>query len=192
MEILNNNDLYNRYGNFVNIIVKKTKREFFWELDDGEAEQIAWTAVLESYPKFTGFNDRGEPVKFESYIQMRIRGSIIDEIRKRTCYRSNIDGKRVFVNKTMPRLEDMSTVEYEELTSFHIAPEELIKPSFEDMIASIKDERERSILYLLYIHELTVREISIIHGITTSRISQIHTKILKQLKHHKEIYNAWD
>jgi RNA polymerase sigma factor for flagellar operon FliA len=54
--------------------------------------------------------------------------------------------------------------------------------------------RERKIAILLYVHNLTLREIGEILGVTESRICQLHAQILKTLRarlaNHEQLFTA--
>jgi RNA polymerase sigma factor FliA len=49
-------------------------------------------------------------------------------------------------------------------------------------------ERERKVAILLYVYNLTLREIGEILGVTESRICQIHTKVLRKLRTKLEVH----
>jgi RNA polymerase sigma factor FliA len=48
-------------------------------------------------------------------------------------------------------------------------------------------ERERKIVVLLYVHNLTMREIGQVLGVTESRICQLHGQIAKKLRAELEV-----
>jgi RNA polymerase sigma factor for flagellar operon FliA len=56
-------------------------------------------------------------------------------------------------------------------------------------------ERERQVAVLLYVHELTLREIGDVLGVTESRVCQIHSQLRRRLKTslmgHSELFAAF-
>ena len=57
---------------------------------------------------------------------------------------------------------------------------------FYKLIAEKFGETEKKIIYLYYYEDNNFREISEVLGLTESRVSQIHKKIIKELKTHIE------
>ena len=49
-------------------------------------------------------------------------------------------------------------------------------------------ERERKLAVLLYVHNLTLREIGEILGVTESRVCQIHGNVLRKLRTNLEAH----
>ncbi len=191
MEALDSNELYKKYGKYVGKVSSRTSVEFGWGLDVGEAEQIAWEAALKCYGQYVGVNAGGEPVSFEAYSYKRIRGSIIDEVRKRTAHRLNDgEGQRVFVSKSMVHMADLTDTEYSEITAVPIDPEDYFKPSFDQIVSPLTNERDVNILRLLYVYELTMAEVSMIYGVSEARIWQIDKETTTKLRKHGEIYGT--
>jgi RNA polymerase sigma factor for flagellar operon FliA len=77
-------------------------------------------------------------------------------------------------------INEQITILSEEDTSEIVEKDELI-----EMIKTILNkfkEREQLIIQLYYFEELNLKEISAILDISESRISQIHKKLLKQIR----------
>lgn len=167
-------------------------------------------------------------VKFEYYASMRIRGEIIDHIRKQDWAPSSLRRKiqaignaynelektlfRVpsdkevaaymemdeedllkIVEKThifnVVHFEEMLTEDYSlgntiqdkgELPEEHLENKEMkeILGGFIDTLP----EKERLVITLYYYEELTLKEIASILGVSESRTSQIHSKVILKLR----------
>lgn len=63
-----------------------------------------------------------------------------------------------------------------------VVEEKQLKEILSDIILNHLDERERLLISLYYYEELNMKEIADILGITESRVSQLHTKIMLKLK----------
>lgn len=180
-----------------------------------------------------GKYDASKAVPFEAYASTRIKGSIIDEIRKSgKVSRSRIDKLNRFyrvreeleqemmrapseyevckklgisdrdlkgIHETMHFLsavsidgalcwDDQSDLNFGETIQDEMAvlpEEEVVKSELRVMLASALqnlNERERVILSLYYVEELTLREIGYAMGISVPRVSQLHGKILMKLR----------
>ncbi|NUS01956.1 MAG: FliA/WhiG family RNA polymerase sigma factor [Nonomuraea sp.] len=178
--------------------------------------------VLESYNP-----ERG--VKFETYATPRIRGSIIDELRKQDWVPRSVRSKVRDIekvrtelqaefnreptdeeialslgvtvhdlwqlqgeahNSTMAGLDDGNDdrASIAELT-FDVAsnPEDLFVAKHEiatlmaDAIATMS-ERDKTILVLYYLQEMTLAQIGEVLGVTESRVCQLQSKVLSSLR----------
>ena len=135
--------------------------------------------------------DRFNPdygTKFETYAIQRIRGKIIDELRK-LQKKKVINGEDVFfgnvsIDNTID--EDDSFTLSDVIPSDYDSPFEEVEKqeSTEILTEAIKKlaERDRVILGLYYYEHLNYQEIAKVLNITVSRVSQVHSKIMKTLK----------
>ena len=176
--------------------------------------------------------DTERELVFETYASFRIKGAIIDYLRKEDWLSRASREKIKNIEKVTTQLEQSylrpvtpkeiseamkipeeeiiqsinegffsSVISVEDLSKdndddvFHVnlkddalkTPEQhtLIQEQLEELMDVIKqdlNEREQIILQLLYKEELTLTEISSILGISTSRVSQIHSKCLLRLR----------
>lgn len=135
--------------------------------------------------------DRFNPdygTKFETYAIQRIRGKIIDELRKLQKKKVK-NGEEIFYNNVSI---DNSIDEEDNFTLSDILPGDYDSPSDEVekneevsiLTEAIKElaERDRVILGLYYYEHLNYQEIAKILNITVSRVSQVHSKIIKTLR----------
>lgn len=147
--------------------------------------------------------DRFDPeygTKFETYAIQRIRGKIIDELRKAQIKPrfSPFDepGDPYFSNISMdkPTGSDEAGTLHEVIPSDEQEPEQIAEKNEakERLMECISElnERDRLIITLYYFESLNYREISEVLNITVSRISQIHSRILESLKEKLEEVNA--
>lgn len=180
--------------------------------------------LIDSIERF----DIGKNIKFETYAQIRIKGTIIDNIRKldwipRTIRKKSKDiqnGIKYLENKfgRTPSNEELAEYLYitlEELEStladisnFNVAsledllinkgeyyihndknkntPEDVFeKKEIKKILSQIIDElqeNEKMVISLYYYEELTYKEIGYIMELSESRISQIHSKAILNIK----------
>ena len=148
--------------------------------------------------------DAGKDVKFETYASLRIRGSILDQIRK-IAFEIGITEEELSAWQSQLKITNIVSLnEYVEQgsepvmdahgNSHFIQPEEKIQEN--ELKKVLKEtlglltEKERRVIELYYYEELTLKEISRVLGVTESRISQLHTKAL--LKMRKKMGNYMD
>lgn len=182
--------------------------------------------LIDAIDKF----DLTKNVKFETYASLRIRGAIIDNIRKldwvpRSLRKDKKDLERAYTqlentlgrpatDEEMIAFLEISNQEFEELIQktsittlisleqyidqgqsegdFNSPNSSLEHPEthvenleMQDMLKDAIDqlpERERKVITLYYFEELMLKEISLIMGVSESRISQLHTKGISRLK----------
>lgn len=148
--------------------------------------------------------DRFDPdygTKFETYAIQRIRGKIYDELRKYSPkYETVCDFEGVAVatsssvSLNSPVVEDEGIQLYEMVSGGYDEPDDLLeknelKGRLVELI-KVLNERDRNILSLYYYEELNYQEIAKLLNITVSRVSQLHSKIIKSLKQKLALYHA--
>lgn len=181
------------YTNLVHYVIHNSRFINLEILDDRDYFQFGVEGLSEAIDRF----DPDYGTKFETYAIQRIRGKIIDELRKvqvkpRLATSDKIDEFQysiVSLNKAVDGEDGYmlyetipDDTEVQDKTTEKTELKELLKDAIRNL-----DERDRLILSLYYYEELSYKEISKILNITVSRISQIHTKILDTLKnklHH--------
>lgn len=177
--------------------------------------------------------DYNRDLKFDTYASFRIRGAILDGLRKEDWLPRSVREKSKRIEAAVEKLEqkhmrnvtakeiaeevEMSEEEVEQIISESffanilsidephkdgddhketmganiedyrvISPEEqLVKEELiEELAEQIKNlnENEQMVVSLFYKEELTLTEIGKVLGLSTSRISQIHSKALYKLK----------
>lgn len=172
--------------------------------------------------------DLKRDVKFEYYASMRIKGEIIDHIRKQDWAPSSLRRKIQSISAAYGELEkellreptdeeiaerlDMDVTElnriiekthifnvihFEEMLTDDYSlgstiqdkgetPEERVeKQEMKELLGELIDslpEKERLVVTLYYYEELTLKEIAAILGVSESRASQIHSKVILKLR----------
>jgi RNA polymerase sigma factor for flagellar operon FliA len=180
--------------------------------------------LIDSIERF----DISKNIKFETYAQIRIKGTIIDNIRKldwipRTLRKKSKDIQNGMISlenrlgrtPTKEELSDFLCISVDELesiladtTNFNIAsledllvnkgeyyinndkdintPEDIFeKKEIIETLGRIIDElkdNEKIVISLYYYEELTYKEIGHIMELSESRISQIHSKAILNIK----------
>lgn len=186
--------------------------------------------LIDSIDKF----DTKSNTKFETYASIRIRGSIIDQLRKLDWIPRTIRAKQkhynnvenelsmklgrkpndkemiaelgvsedeyyitqtkilgaqlVYIDENAPNDGDndgLSVADTLEQSTFESPEGSAIKGELTDKLKealSNLTEKERRIIELYYYDELTLKEVSVVLGISESRASQLHTRALKKLK----------
>lgn len=179
--------------------------------------------LMDAIDKF----DLSQNVKFQTYAAVRIRGEIIDHMRRSDWAPSSLRRKISAVNDAAEALENelsRSPTEEEIAAKLDMKPKDVrdvLEKSymfnlvhFEDMltetwtsipgsaddespeafvenrevqsvltdIVATLPEKERTVISLYYFEEMTLREIAEVLGVSESRVSQIHSKVLLKLR----------
>ncbi len=183
------------YVNLVHYVIHKTNFNQNEIFDRRDFFQFGIEGLSEAIDRF----DPDYGTKFETYAIQRIRGKIYDEIRKYThryeltCEDGSTSiGTTISLNNTF--IEDEGMQVYEMISDESEIPNEILENNEikEKLIKLIKElnDRDRTLLSLYYYEELNYQEIAKVLNITVSRVSQLHTKILKTLKQKLALYNV--
>jgi RNA polymerase sigma factor for flagellar operon FliA len=176
------------YTSLVHYVIHHSKFVNLDILDDRDYFQFGIEGLSEAIDRF----DPDYGTKFETYAIQRIRGKILDELRKiqikprpvtsdgqKDVYYSNVSLNSSYDDEDGYMLYEM--IPNQEEIPDAIAEKGEAK---EMLINAMKglEERDRLILSLYYYENLNYKEIAKILKITVSRVSQIHTRILGSLK----------
>ncbi len=185
------------YVNLVHYVIHKTNFNQNEIFDRRDYFQFGIEGLSEAIDRF----DPDYGTKFETYAIQRIRGKIYDELRKYSpryepsaeCENvSYTNGGTLSLNHSFN--EDDGIQMYETLPSDAEEPSHTIEKAElkEKLIDLIKElnERDRTILSLYYYEELNYQDIAKLLNITVSRVSQLHSKIVKSLKQKLVLYNV--
>jgi RNA polymerase sigma factor for flagellar operon FliA len=198
-------------------------------------EELRSSGMIGLYDALEKF-DQSRDLKFDTYASFRIRGAILDGLRKEDWLPRNTRDKAKKIDAAIEKLEqqkmgqasiseiaeELNITEDEVYTTMneqffanilsmdeqpidsdekenHIftlkdkraeIPEEVVvkQELMEELAATIEDlsEKEQLIISLFYQEELTLTEIGKVLNLSTSRISQIHSKALFKLRHSLE------
>lgn len=213
-------------------LVEKAARNVNVKSYDYEHEDlvnIGFIGLMDAVEKF----DESQNVPFENYAYIRIKGSIIDEIRKNSSVpRSQMDRLNQFYREkeqleqewkrepTEQEVVEKLGFTEKQVRSMHSTIHTLARVSLDEVLFDnemhgstrldfIEDEnqllaekkvlkselkevlqqaitkltkREQTILQLIYDEELAMKDIAYIFDISTPRVSQIHGKILVDLR----------
>ncbi|MDG5470314.1 FliA/WhiG family RNA polymerase sigma factor [Jeotgalibacillus sp. ET6] len=193
-----------------------------------DIKSLGLMGLLDALQKF----DPGRELKFDTYASFRIRGAIIDGLRKEDWLPRSVREKAKKVEAKIEELEQknlrnaepeeiaealgMDVTEIYQITQEHLfanvlsmdeqstdfedsesprfaikdskglMPEEqIVKNELIDDLSSLIGQlnpKEQMVLSLFYTEELTLTEIGEVMSLSTSRISQIHSKCLFKLR----------
>lgn len=174
------------YTNLVHYVIHHSKFISLNIIDERDYFQFGVEGLSEAIERF----DPDYGTKFETYAIQRIRGKILDELRKIQIKPHSQTGENdvpyinVSLNSSYDKEDGYTLSEVisnedelpDEILSKNEAKEALVKAMQE------LDERDRLVLTLYYYENLNYKEIAEALGITVSRVSQIHTKIIHELK----------
>ena len=156
-------------------------------LDERDYLQYGIEGLSEAIDRF----DREYGTKFETYAIKRIRGKIIDELRKlqkKPRVFNSANDEVIYTNIPLSHMsDDEEGYSLEEtIPNDSILPDESLEKQEmkEFLIAAINNlpERDRQIISLYYYENLGYKEIAQVLNITVSRVSQVHTRIIESLK----------
>ena len=153
--------------------------------------------LIDAIDKF----DYGKNVKFETYASLRIRGSILDQIRKMDWIPRSLRQKQKKIDAAVLKIETdtgniISLEEYIDSgsevrvsagnTERFMQPEQVMEKDElkKKIVEAIEEltEKEKSVITLYYYEEMTLKEISMVLDVSESRVSQLHTKALNKMK----------
>jgi len=220
--IENRNDLVMFYSSYVKITIGKLVSRYNKYLDYDDLISYGMLGLIDAIDKF----DSEKGVKFETYASIRIKGGIIDQLRRQDWLPASMRKRIKKVEAAYDEIEnrqgrmatDSEVCEYlgidkQELKSLvdtsHMAnvmtfdevilgnvqfatesidtnpeyslEENVIKKALVDAVDGLT-EKERLVVSMYYYDELTLKEIGAVMGVSESRVSQIHSKILEKLK----------
>jgi RNA polymerase sigma factor (sigma-70 family) len=183
---MTNNELYVKYGELIKGAAYNAQYKYTWAIDKDEAEQVGWIAFLRIKDSY---DPKAKNSNFEAFVSIRVRGSVIDEVRKRTTRRKMIEGKTTQIPLGDVHFEDMDTVEKERI--LYVKDPEITSEHFEDLINFLSNENHKKIIRWIYQYEMPISEIGLNLGICESRVSQIHKEILGNIRryHSKEAFH---
>ncbi len=184
------------YTRLVHYVIHKSKFVNLDILDDRDYFQFGVEGLSEAIDRF----DPAVGTKFETYAIQRIRGKIIDELRKlqikprptnpespNQVYYSNVSLNSSYDDEDGYQLYEIIPNDYE------TQDETLNKNEAKEfLINALKklEERDRLIITLYYFEELNYKEIAEVLSITVSRVSQVHSRIIKNLKNKLAFINV--
>lgn len=204
-------------------LVKKIANKLLIGINTGEYEDILSQGVVGLISAVNKY-DVGKKVKFETFATYRIRGEIIDYLRKKDWLSRSLRQKCKAYKDIYEKNKDKSDEEiaaiigisaaelrkvlnydavsnilsldeifesnkneayeyhsYADLNPAENYDNKETKLAIEKYIAGLT-ERQKLILSLYYVDDLTYKEISKVLDLTESRISQIHSKIIKEMR----------
>lgn len=178
--------IISNYTSLVHYVIHNYHFTSFDVVDEQDFFQFGIEGLSEAIDRF----DPNYGTKFETYAIQRIRGKIIDEIRKLQIKpRVNSYGDTEYIKNVSLSHEVEGAEVYslnETIPSDVELPDESLqkKEQKEILINAIEalEERDRQLIALYYYENLNYKEIAELLGITVSRVSQVHSRILKELK----------
>jgi RNA polymerase sigma factor FliA len=176
------------YVKLVHYVIHNSKFISLEFLDDRDYFQFGVEGLSEAIDRF----DPEYGTKFETYAIQRIRGKIIDELRKLQIKPRPVQNDKqphaIYsnVSLTSPVDDEDGYMLYEILPDDNEIPDETAEKNEakELLVEAIKglEERDRLIISLYYYENLNYKEIAKLLNITVSRVSQVHTRIIEMLK----------
>lgn len=182
---LNKKKIMLQYLNLVHYVIQNTKLIRTTVIDEKDFFQFGIEGLNEAVDRF----DPEFGTKFETYAIQRIRGKILDEIRrhqKKIKLNDETEVKQVNISLTESYMGEEGPQLYETMADDNDTPEESFaknetKQLLLDALQKL-NERDRLIITLYYYEELGYKEIADLLKITVSRVSQIHTRVTDELR----------
>jgi RNA polymerase sigma factor for flagellar operon FliA len=183
------------YTNLVHYVIHNSHFVNLSVIEEKDYFQFGIEGLSEAIDRF----DPDFGTKFETYAIQRIRGKIIDELRKLQIKpRNNFDeqGNHKYSNISL----DYHSASEDGYSLHEVLPSEEPKPEEEFQKVEEKEflkeaikslnERERLIISLYYYENLNYKEIAEVLEVSVSRISQIHSRVMEKLK-EKLLKKVW-
>lgn len=176
------------YTNLVHYVIHNSKFINNNLFDDRDYFQFGIEGLSEAIDRF----DPDYGTKFETYAIQRIRGKIIDELRKvqskQKIYTTTDEDHYHTTLSLNSSVDDENSCQLYELvpnedaeTPIETTEKNESKQLLLDAIQKL-DSKERLIITLYYYENLNYAEIAKVLGVTVSRVSQVHSRIIDSLK----------
>jgi len=217
------NQIISHYVYLVAMVVKRLMPHYKDFSEKDELMSCGVIGLIDAVNKF----DKNMGVKFQTYASLRIRGEIIDYLRKQdwapTSLRKKINNiqqayeelenqlgrmpseeeiaeylreplssvRKVLQRAHMFNLIHFESMLYEKETEehfsstlddpYHIIENKSMQAALRELVESLP-EREKMVITLHYYEGLTMKSIAQILNISESRVSQIHSKVLMDMR----------
>jgi len=189
------------YLPYVKVVVKEIRNRFGSELEAEELEAYGRMGLVDAAMKY----DPGYGCSFRTYAYYRVKGAIIDGIRKDRTLRKGkgiiyLDGVNAYMEAGIIREatgDNNSLMELGEkiggIATIYLLTEgggdtegKILgierREEIEEAITRL-EEREREVIRMFYFEEYTYEEIARVMGVSVSGVCRIHKKAIEHLKH---------
>src|SRR6186997_1141508 len=189
---------------FVEALARRMAATMPNSIDIGDLVQDGVIGLIDAANRF----DEGRGIKFETFAERRVRGAMIDALRRDAwprgvrrvrreleAAREQLRRERTIVRITtiestspMAKIEniDSSTLPAVMVPSEPLSPHRLFEQAeMRDRVKTalqMLPERERRIITLYYFEEATMKQIGTAIGVNESRVSQLHARAISRLK----------
>jgi len=188
---------------FVESLARRMASTMPHSIDLGDLVQDGVLGLIDAANRF----DEGRGIKFETFAERRVRGAMIDALRRELGAEPTLSDLARRVGADEARLERtivrINTIESTSpLANFDsldtatlpavLVPSEPPAPDRLYEQAEVRDrvrtamallpERERKIINLYYFAEATMKQIGDAIGVNESRVSQLHARAIQRLK----------
>ncbi|MEO2082473.1 MAG: sigma-70 family RNA polymerase sigma factor [Desulfurobacteriaceae bacterium] len=181
-------------------LVKKVANKIYRRIPEGavDFDELVNVGVIGLMKAIDNYDS--EKAKFSTYAYIKIRGEILDFLRKLDFLPRNVREKVKNGNVEDLKDEVISLISIEEslfsnsdkytvkdiLVSKERTPEEeaILREIEERLMEALNclSEREKLVLQLIFVEELDLKSISEVLGISVSRVSQIKGTALRKLR----------
>jgi RNA polymerase sigma factor for flagellar operon FliA len=181
-------------------LVKKIAGSIYRRIPEGvvDFDELVNTGVIGLIKAVENYNEKKS--SFSTYAYIKIRGEILDYLRKLDPLPRNVRSKikksdwngikdevSFFISIERELFNGSDTLKIKDtLVSSVINPEtDLIKKELTALLSRAIEElseREQLVLQLLFVEELDLKSVAEVLGVTVSRVSQIKAGALKKLK----------
>ena len=190
--------LITEYAPLVKVVAGRLSMYLGYNVEYEDLVSYGIFGLIDAIDKF----DPGKDVKFETYASLRIRGSILDQIRKMDWIPRTVRQKQKRIEEAIKNIEartGRAAADEEIAGEIGIAAAELNEWQSQLKVTNVVSlnefveqggepvmdaltEKERKVILLYYYEELTLKEISNILEVSESRVSQLHTKALLKMR----------
>jgi RNA polymerase sigma factor for flagellar operon FliA len=181
-------------------LVKKVASKIYKRIPEGavEFEELVNTGVIGLIKAIDRYDEN--KAKFSTYAYIKIRGEILDYLRKldflpRTLREKVKSGELDALKEEIAAfvsLEEKLFADSDRFTVKDILSSSDRSPEEEVILAELRQklaeaisklpEKEQLVLQLIFVEELDLRSISEILGVSVSRVSQLKSSAIKRLK----------
>ena len=173
------------YAPLVKAVAGRLSMYLGYNVDYEDLVSYGIFGLIDAIDKF----DCLKEVKFETYASLRIRGAILDQIRKMDWIPRTIRQRQKKIDAVIKEVEQTtgrSATDSRHMTARFDGPEESVeKEELTKVLGEALElltEKEKKVVTLYYYEDLTLKEISNILEVSESRVSQLHTRALQKMK----------
>lgn len=145
-------NIYNEFSTLVNSSVIRALKACGWSVEQKDAVQIGWEALLLCLQK----RDARKGVGFYSYARLRVYGAVLDAAKKQTKLITK-NGIKKRVNNTPMPMDNYDERTIDEMVGYVETADPM--PNFAEITKNVSDVLGKQIIYMRFYLDYSMKEI---------------------------------